>query len=127
MQTCCVVQRVLLAFQPLSLATTEPLVNIQNLFDNTAPPATGERFETLLHHHNLVIERISSSSDIPLTQYVQTQDEWVLLVQGTADIEIDGQTKPFKSGDYVFLPANTPHCVKRVSEGALWLAVHLHP
>jgi len=102
-------------------------VNIQNLFDNTAPPATGERFETLLHHRNLVIEQISSSSDIPLTQYVQTQDEWVLLVQGAADIEIDGQSKPLKSGDYVFLPANTPHCVKRVSEGALWLAVHLHP
>jgi len=102
-------------------------VNIQNLFDNTAPPATGERFETLLHHRNLVIERISSSSDIPLAQYVQTQDEWVLLVQGTADIEIDGQTNPLKSGDYVFLPANTPHCVNRVSEGALSLAVHLHP
>jgi len=102
-------------------------VNIQNLFDNTAPPATGERFETLLHHRNLVIERISSSSEISLAQYVQTQDEWVLLVQGTADIEIDGHTKPLKSGDYVFLPANTPHCVKRVSEGALWLGVHLHP
>jgi len=102
-------------------------VNIRNLFDNVAPPATGERFEMLLHHRNLVIERISSSSHIPLTKYVQTQDEWVLLVQGAAEIEIDGKTKSLKSGDYVFLPANTPHCVTSVSEGALWLAVHLHP
>ena len=105
----------------------EPLVNIRNLFDNLAPPSTGERFETLLEHRNLLIERISSSSDIPLTKYIQTQDEWVLLVQGTAEMEIDGKTKSLKSGDYVFLPANTPHCVKSVSEGALWLAVHLHP
>ena len=102
-------------------------MNIGNLYDNAAPPVTGERFETLLQHKNLVIERICSSSEIPLSQYVQTQDEWVLLIQGIAEIEINGKTESFKSGDYVFLPANTPHCVKNVSEGALWLAVHLHP
>jgi cupin 2 domain-containing protein len=102
-------------------------VNIRNLFDNAAPPATGERFNVLLEHKNLVIERICSSADIPLTQYVQTQDEWVLLVRGTAEIEIDCKTESLKSGDYVFLPADTPHCVRKVSEGALWLAVHLHP
>lgn len=102
-------------------------MDIRNLFDSVVPPATGERFETLLQHKNLVIERICSSSEIPLSQYVQTQDEWVLLVQGAAEIEIDGKTESLKSGDYLFLPANTPHCVKSVSEGALWLAVHLHP
>jgi cupin 2 domain-containing protein len=102
-------------------------VNIRNLFENAAPPTNGERFETLLQHKNLVIERICSSADIPLTRYVQSQDEWVLLVQGTAEIEIDGTVESLKSGDYVFLPTNTPHCVQKVSEGALWLAVHLHP
>jgi cupin 2 domain-containing protein len=61
-------------------------VNIRNLFENAAPPVTGERFETLLKHKNLVIEWICSSADIPMTQYVQTQDEWVLLIQGTAEI-----------------------------------------
>jgi cupin 2 domain-containing protein len=106
--------------------TSRTPVNIQNLFQNAAPPVTGERFETLLKHKNLVIERICSSADIPLTPYVQTQDEWVLLIQGTAEIEIAGKLESFKSGDYVFLPANTPHCLKSVSEGALWLAVHLH-
>ena len=49
-----------------------------------------------------------------------------MLVQGTAEIEINGKTESLKLGDYVFLPANTPHCLKKVSEGALWLAVHLH-
>ena len=31
------------------------------------------------------------------------------------------------SGDHLFLPAQTPHTVLQVSDGALWLAVHLHP
>lgn len=102
-------------------------MNIRNLFDDAIPPANGERFDALLQHKNLVIERISSSTNIPQTQYVQAQDEWVLLVKGAAEIEIDGKTESLKPGDYVFLPANTPHCVRKVSEGTLWLAVHLHP
>ena len=100
---------------------------IRNLFDNAAPSASGERFETLLQHKNLVIERIWSSADIPQSHYIQTQDEWVLLVQGTAEMDINGAVESLKSGDCVFLPADTPHCVKSVSEGALWLAVHLPP
>jgi cupin 2 domain-containing protein len=39
-------------------------VNIQNLFENAAQPVAGERFETLLKHKNLLIERICSSADI---------------------------------------------------------------
>ncbi len=100
---------------------------IQNLYANVTPPATAERFETLLQHGNLVIERICSSADIPANQYIQSQDEWVLLVQGTADILVADKMQSLKSGDYFFLPANTPHSVKKVSQGALWLAVHLFP
>ena len=101
--------------------------NSGNLYDNAAPPAQGERFETLLQHKNLVIERIISSAATNPTACVQEQDEWVLLVQGTAVIDIDGAAKSLKAGDCVFLPAKTPHAVKQVSAGALWLAVHLHP
>ncbi len=102
-------------------------MSVENLFFNATPPVAGERFETLLSHKNLVIERIFSSSSITPTQYVQPQDEWVILVQGTAVIDIGGKTESLKAGDYVFLPANTPHSVKQVSDGALWLAVRLHP
>lgn len=98
-----------------------------NLNDNAAAPASGERFETLLQHRNLVIERIISSATAVPTTFVQEQDEWVLLVQGSAVLEIDGVAKSLKAGDYVFLPAKTPHQVTQVSDGALWLAVHLQP
>ena len=97
-----------------------------NLYADPVPPKQGERFEPLLQHRNLVIERIISSATATPTEFVQAQDEWVLLVQGTAILDIDGETKSLKAGDYVFLPAQTPHTVKQVSAGALWLAVHLH-
>ncbi|MBB1073329.1 cupin domain-containing protein [Rhodoferax sp. 4810] len=102
-------------------------MTLPNFFANAAPPSTGERFETLLQHKNLVIERIVSSSVMSPNHYVQPQDEWVLLVQGNAEMEVNGKSESLTAGDYLFLPANTPHAVKAVSDGALWLAVHLHP
>jgi cupin 2 domain-containing protein len=98
-----------------------------NLFADTTPPTEGERFETLLQHRNLVVERILSSAAITPSEYVQTQDEWVLLASGEAEMLVDGQPVTLAAGDHLFLPAGTPHTVKRVSEGAVWLAVHLHP
>lgn len=98
-----------------------------NLFADAAPPAEGERFEPILEHRNLVIERILSSSAADPSEYVQPQDEWVVLVRGEAWLRVDGETVPLTAGDHLFLPAGTPHRVERVSHGALWLAVHLHP
>lgn len=98
-----------------------------NLFTNANPPPKGERFDELLRHKNLVIERIISSSAITPQEYVQAQDEWVLLMRGEAVLQVDGRSVSLKAGDYLFLPAGTPHTVERTSEGATWLAVHLHP
>ena len=79
-----------------------------NLYEASDAPATGERFETLLSHRNLVIERIVSSSDTGPCEFVQAQDEWVLLARGTATLDIDGHAHHLKEGDHVFLPAGTP-------------------
>lgn len=107
-------------------ADTQPMIH-GNLFHASEAPATGERFETLLQHRNLVVERIVSSSAITPEEYVQPQDEWVVLVRGTATLEVRGEAHALQAGDHVFLPAGTPHAVREVSDGALWLAVHLHP
>ena len=98
-----------------------------NLFADAAPPPTGERFDTLFSHKNLVVERIVSSATLTPQEYVQRQDEWVLLVQGEALLRVGGESVALKSGDYLFLPAGVPHTVERTSAGAMWLAVHLHP
>ncbi len=98
-----------------------------NLFADIVPPATGERFDTLLTHGQLVVERIVSSAEFTPHTYVQPQDEWVVLLQGEATLQVDGEAITLAAGDHLFLPAGTPHSVEQASAGALWLAVHLHP
>lgn len=100
---------------------------VDNLFHDALPPAQGERFDTLLQHRSLHIERIVSAADVSSQICVQTQDEWVLLVRGEAVLDVAGQSHTLGAGDHVFLPAGTPHRVVRTSQGAMWLAVHLHP
>ena len=102
-------------------------MRIGNLFTDAAPPHEGERFDTILSHRNLVIERIVSSATVAAQEYVQAQDEWVLLVQGEAVLQVAGESILLKSGDHLFLPAGVPHMVTHTSAGAMWLAVHLHP
>jgi cupin 2 domain-containing protein len=97
-----------------------------NLFADTAATPGGERFETLLEHKNLVVERIVSPASTTRAEYLQPQDEWVMLLTGEATMTVGGEPVELRSGDYVFLPARVPHTVERVSEGAVWLAVHLH-
>lgn len=98
-----------------------------NLFTAANPPAQGECFDTLLAHRNLVIERIVSSADIQPVEYVQAQDEWVLLVRGGAAMQVAEERVILGEGDYLFIPAGTPHRVEQCDAGTLWLAVHLHP
>ena len=98
-----------------------------NLFKDAGAPPDGERFDTLLQHKNLHIERIVSSAVVTAETFTQLQDEWVLLVQGEADLEVDGTTHTLTPGDHLFLPAGTPHTVRQTKAGTVWLAVHLHP
>jgi len=98
-----------------------------HLFADAMPPETGERFDTLLQHGRVVIERIVSSDQPDQTPYVQAQDEWVVLLQGEAQLRIDDKIVPLQTGQYLFIPAGTPHTVERTSHGAVWLAVHMHP
>lgn len=103
------------------------MVEIKRFFEGIEPPAKGERFDLLLAHKNLVIERIVSSSDITPTKYVQAQDEWVLLMQGGAVLEVASERHSLSAGDHVFIPAGVPHTVVQAEQGTVWLAVHLHP
>lgn len=98
-----------------------------NFFTQSEPPLQGEHFKELLRHKNLVIERIVSSAEITPVEYVQTQDEWVLLLQGEAVLSMAGESIELDAGDYIFIPAGVAHTVQQVSPGTVWLAVHLFP
>lgn len=99
-------------------------MRIANLFKVETVPS-GETFEALAQFGSTTIERIVSS-DKPSTElYDQEQDEWVVLLRGDAELEVAGKTHKLSAGDFVSLPAHTPHRVLSTSAGALWLAVHV--
>ena len=102
-----------------------------SLFD-AEHPNTGERFEPLLTHRNVLIERIVSSAHVEPTWYDQAQDEWVTLLRGRARVELarEGdrtETAALGPGEPLFIPAHLRHRVLECSADALWLAVHIHP
>lgn len=104
-------------------------MQIQNLFRDLPALEEGEWCETLLTCRQVVIERIASSERVAPTLYDQVQDEWVCLLQGAADLWIDGESVTLVAGDSLFIPAHRPHRVLRTSGDppCLWLAVHIHP
>ena len=98
-----------------------------HLLEPSAAPATGERVEELARIHNLVIEQIVTGVLEGPVDYEQEQDEWVLVIDGVAELEVAGQRVDMAAGDWVLLPAGTHHRLVQANPGTRWLAVHLFP
>jgi cupin 2 domain-containing protein len=96
-----------------------------NLYDPTIPE-TGETFTTLLEHKNMRIVRIVSSDTLTPTEYIQDEDEWVVLIEGEATLEMAGKSVNLQRGESLFIPARTPHTVRQTARGTVWLAVHIY-
>ncbi len=95
-------------------------------FFNYITPKLGETFTTLLEHQNVKINRIVSSADIESVEYVQDEDEWVVLIEGEATLLVEDEEKVLKKGDTLFIAAKTPHKVLKTSYGTVWLTVHIY-
>ena len=96
-----------------------------NLYNFTVPK-TGEVFKTLLEHKNIKINRIVSSSELDVVEYVQEEDEWVVIVEGEATLLVADEKKVLTKGDTLFIPAKTAHKVLKTSHGTVWLTVHIY-
>jgi cupin 2 domain-containing protein len=99
-----------------------------NLFKDLPEIERGEVFADLLRCRNVRIEHIVSSDRPESVLYEQAQDEWVCLLQGEAELWIDGETVTLYPGDHRFIPAGAPHRVMKTSAQprCLWLAVHIY-
>jgi quercetin dioxygenase-like cupin family protein len=75
---------------------------------------------------NVMVEQIISSSSPDPVEYLQVQDEWVVVLDGAAVLDVDGTEVRLEPGDWVLLPAETPHRVLMTEAGTRWLAVHVH-
>jgi len=102
---------------------------LDNLFLGLAQPVSGESFTEVLRCRNVLIEHILSSDTPGSDLYDQGQDEWVVLLQGRATLEMAGERFDLVPGDHVYIPARTPHRVIATfpEPRCLWLAVHIFP
>jgi len=108
-------------------ADRPPLPHMGNLFSPLPEPEEGEVFDELLRVGGTRIERIVSSDRPEPELYDQDGDEWVCLLQGEAELQVGSETLTLRGGDYLHLPARTPHRVLKTSHDpvCVWLAVHL--
>lgn len=88
-----------------------------------------EVVETLWQSTDIRIERIISTGQAspPDFWYDQVRDEWVVLLQGRAELVWeDGRRRTLAPGDWVFIPAHDRHRVAWTSAKppCIWLAVH---
>lgn len=97
---------------------------MDNIF-NFKVPKKGEIFDQLLKNKNIKIERIISSEKPRNKIYKQNQDEWVLLLDGKAKLDVEGKKINLKKGDYLFIPAGKKHSVLQTKSGTIWLAIHI--
>ena len=97
-----------------------------NLFHPLPADLTEEAFTVLLQQGPVRIERIVSNGHASPEDFWYDQDEheWVLLLEGEAEIEFaDGERVWLTRGDALNLPAQTRHRVTFTSRPAIWLAV----
>ena len=88
-----------------------------------------EKFEQIVTGENIQIERIISTGQTTTSGqwYDQNTDEWVILLQGEAELSYADDTRiKLKAGDYLLIPAHTKHRVEYTSiePPCIWLAVH---
>ena len=102
---------------------------MQNIYELTQGLNHLEIFEQIVSGKNIQIERIvSTGQTTTLGQwYDQELDEWVILLQGEAELAYADNTRiKLKAGNYLLIPAHTKHRVEYTSiePPCIWLAVY---
>ncbi len=104
-------------------------MKLANIFQNIPEVLNEEFFEQIAGSENVIIERIVSKGHCsPETGwYDQAKDEWVILLQGSAELQFeDGESLTLSAGDHVTIPAHKKHKVAWTEPDieSVWLAVH---
>ena len=103
---------------------------VRSIYKIPACRKDGEYFQTLLRKPGMAIERIISFGQRtpPGVWLSQAQDEWVMLLSGSATLTFWKDNKRLlKPGDYLYIPAGLRHRVERThpKKPSVWLALHV--
>lgn len=100
-----------------------------NIFSSLAE-SESEIFENIIFNDKFKLERIISSgqSTPPGEWYDQENNEWVILLSGSAVLVFEDDNKEYvlKPGDYILIPAHKKHRVKMTDpeNKTVWLGLH---
>lgn len=100
---------------------------VKNVYADRGGEFSGEVVSTIWRKASVRIERIvSHSHESPAGfWYDQDQDEWVMVLRGSAAVEFEGgELVALEAGDYLIIPRRLKHRVARTGEETVWLAVH---
>jgi cupin 2 domain-containing protein len=106
-----------------------------NLFENIPNELQEELFMVLAESEHMKVERIVSDGHASPEGfwYDQQQNEWVLLVSGSAVLSIEKDTGveqvELTPGDHLLIPPHQRHRVEATSqtEKTIWVAVFYSP
>ena len=94
------------------------------IFHAPPPSSVAERVEEVARLDGFIVKEIISGVMLEPTAYLQDHDEWVVVVHGSAVLDVDGDVLQMRVGDWAALGAGVPHRVVSVEPGTRWLAVH---
>jgi len=95
-----------------------------NLYDLAAPGAGAETLMNLLEHGGIRIETIRSNR-AQTGWYDQEEDEWVVLLEGSAELLFEDRSVALRAGECLLIPAHVRHRVAETSADARWLAIFI--
>ena len=99
----------------------------ENLFKGIPKSAPNEIFTELLKVNGVRVERIVSfgQSSPNGFWYDQLENEWVILLEGSAQIKLHDQLVDLAAGDYLNIPSGTRHRIEKtaVDRRTVWLAI----
>ena len=100
---------------------------LNNIYENIIINKEEEQFFDLIKNDNVRIEKIVSNGQSSAINfwYEQKENEFVLLLKGSAVIEFEDKDISLVKGDYINIKAFTKHRVKYTNEKepTIWLAV----
>lgn len=98
-----------------------------NIFENIIIDKKQEQFFELIKKDNIRIEKIvSNGQSSPINfWYEQKENEFVLILKGSAILQYEDKELNLKEGDYINITAFTKHRVKYTNEKepTIWLAI----
>ena len=104
------------------------MIHVTNLLADIIANLPDEQFQMLLTAPGLRIERIISHGHASADGlwYDQPHHEWILLLQGAAQLRFDDALVELRPGDFMNIPPHRRHRVEWTTPDhpTVWLAVH---